>query len=211
MLHLVGVGDNAPLEHLGGPGEVGEPLGHEAAGAALSGAQGEPLLLQKPLQHELQGGHVHPVHQGAEVLLQLVHRGQQEGLGLLLGGGLGGDPQLALPLLGVGGQGGVGHGVHLFPQLGLHGGLPDAEQLQGVGGDDPLGELLEIGDGPVLEHGAALAGGAGEHDDVDAFRLKGAAGGGAPVVDQNSAPLGEHGLLVVVLGEPAPPLLGELL
>ena len=52
-------------------GEVGEPLGHEAAGAALGGAQGEPLLLQKSFQHELQGGHVHPVHQGPEVLLQL--------------------------------------------------------------------------------------------------------------------------------------------
>ena len=46
---------------------------------------------------------------------------------------------------------------------------------------------------------------------MDPLRLKGAAGGGAPVVHQNGAPLGEHGLLVVVLGEFAAPVFGELL
>ena len=68
-----------------------------------------------------------------------------------------------------------------------------------MGGDDPLRQLLEIGHGPVLEHGAALAGGAGEHDDVDPVGLKGAARGGAPVVGENGAALGQHGLLHVVL------------
>ena len=82
------------------------------------------------------------VDQGAEQGLDLLHRGQKQGLGLLLGSGLGGDPQLTFALLGVGGQGGVLHGIHLLSELGLHLGLADAEQLQGVGGDDPLAELL---------------------------------------------------------------------
>ena len=198
-LHLVGVGDHAALEHLGGARDVGDTLGDEAAGATLGGAQGQVFLLQKGQHHFLQGGHVHTVDLGAEELFDLLHRGLQESLGLGVGGGLGGDPQLALPLLGVGGQGGVGHGVHLHPELGFHGGLPDAEELQGVGGDDPLGQGLEVGHGPVAEHGAALAGGAGEHDDVDPLGLEGAAGGGAPVVGQHGAALGEHGLLEVVL------------
>ena len=203
MLDLVGVGDHASPEYLGGSGDVGEPLGDQAAGAALRGAQGEPTGLQTLQHHILQGGDVHPVDQSAEPGLQLLYLGEEEGLGLLLGGGLGGDPQLTLPLLGVGSQGGVGHGVHLVPKLGLHGGFADAEQLQSVGGDDPLGQGLEIGDRPVVEHGAALAGGAGEHDDMDAVRLEGTAGSGAPVVDQNGAPLGDQGLLKVVFRQGA--------
>ena len=46
------------------------------------------------------------------------------------------------------------------------------------------------------EHGPALPGRAGEHDHADPLRLKGHAGGGAPVVVQHVAPLREHGLRV---------------
>ena len=109
------------------------------------------------------------------------------------------DAQLAFPLLGVGGQGGVGHGVHLLPQLGLHGRLPNAEELQGTGDDDPVGQLPEVGEDPVGEHGLALPGRAGEHDDPDPVGFKGHAGGGAPVVVQHGAALGQHGLLVIVV------------
>ena len=49
------------------------------------------------------------------------------------------------------------------------------------------------------EHGPALPGGAGEHDDPYPLRLKGAAGGGAPVVCKDGAALRQHGLLEVVL------------
>ena len=76
---------------------------------------------------------------------------------------------------------------------------PMPKRLQGAGDDDPVGQLPQIGDRPVGKHGPALPGRAGEHDHVDPVRLKGHAGGGAPVVVQHGAPLGEHGLLVVVL------------
>ena len=51
----------------------------------------------------------------------------------------------------------------------------------------------------MFEHGAALIGGTGEHDDPDAVGLKGAARGGAPVVGEDGAALGQVGLLEVVV------------
>ncbi len=198
-LDFVCVGHNPSPEGGGSPGDIGQPLGHQAAGAALRRTDSQAFLLQITDHNILQRGHIHPVHLVAEQLPHLGHGGLEECLGFLIRRRLGGDPQLALPLLGVGGQGGVGHGVHLVPQLGFHGGLPDAEQLDGVGCDDPLGQGQQVGLRPVLEHGPALAGGAREHDDVDPIRFKGAAGGGAPVVGQDGAPLGEHGLLEVVV------------
>ena len=199
MLHLGGVAHHSPPEHGGHPGQIGHALGDEAAGAALGAAEGEVFLLQEPEHRRLDGGHVGAVDQGAEFGPQpRLHR-VDEGVGGLFILRPGGDAQLALPLLGVGGQGGVGHGVHLVPQLGLHGGLPDAEELQGAGDDHPVGQAFQVGHHPVGEHGLTLPGRAGEHDHADAAGLKGHAGGGAPVVVQHRAPLGEHGLLVVVL------------
>ena len=113
-------------------------------------------------------------------------------------GGLGGDAQLALPLLGVGGQGGVGHGVHLLPELVFHLRLPDAEELERPGDDGPVGQRAEIGRRPVAEHGGALPGRAGEHEDVDALRFKRAAGCGPPVVLKDGGTLREVELLGVV-------------
>ena len=200
FLYLVGVGHNPPLEGGGSPGDISKPLGNQAAGAALSHAQGQVLGFQGLDDHILQRGDVHPIDLVAEQGPHLLHCGPEEGLGLAVGGRLGGNPQLALPLLGVGGQSGVGHGVHLVPQLGLHRGLPDAKELDGVGGDYTLGQGQQIGLCTVLEHGPALAGGAGEHNHMASLCLKGAAGGGAPVVFQNGAALGQHGLLKVVVG-----------
>ena len=199
FLYLVGVGHNPPLEGGGSPGDISKPLGNQAAGAALSHAQGQVLGFQGLDDHILQRGDVHPIDLVAEQGPHLLHCRPEEGLGLAVGGRLGGNPQLALPLLGVGGQSGVGHGVHLVPQLGLHRGLPDAKELDGVGGDYPLGQGQQIGLCPVLEHGPALAGGAGEHNHMASLCLKGAAGGGAPVVLQNGTALGQHGLLKVVV------------
>ena len=199
MLHLGGVAYHAAAEHGGYPGQIGHALGDQPAGAALGAAQGEALFLQKLEHRRLQGGYVGAVDEGAEPGPQaLLHRGDQ-GPGSLLVRRFGGDAQLTLPLLGIGGQGGVGHGLHLLPELGLHGGLPDAEELERPGDNDPVGQALQVGDHPVGEHGPALPGRAGEHDDPHPVRLEGHAGGGAPVVVQNRAPLGQHGLLVVVL------------
>ena len=111
---------------------------------------------------------------------------------------MGGDPQFRAGGLGIGGQGGVVQGVHQVPQLVLHGGLADTEGLHRPGGDDTIGEFLQVGDHPVAEHHLALPGGTGEHEHVAPVGLKGHAGGGAPVILQHSAPLGEHGLLEVV-------------
>ena len=61
MSALAGVGYNTSLESLRGSGYVREPLGHEAAGAALGHPQGE-ILGFHPLYHYIfQGGHVHAV------------------------------------------------------------------------------------------------------------------------------------------------------
>ena len=148
--------------------------------------------------HLLQRGHIHPVHLAAKQLLDLFHGGLEQLLRLLVIFRLGGHAQFAFPLLGVGSEGGVAHFVHLLAQLGLHGRLPDAEQLQGVGGNDSFGQPHQVGLGPIVEHGSALAGRAGQHDDMHTLRLKGAAGGGAPVVFQHGTPLGQHGLLKIV-------------
>ena len=199
MLHGVGVAHHPAPENRRGAGQVGHALGDEAAGAGLGGAEGEAPVLQKGEDGALQvldvGAIDHVPQQRPELRL---HRGD-EGLGLRLGGSLGGDAQLHLPLFGVGGQGGVGHGVHPLPQHGLHRGLPHAEDLQGPGEDGAVGEGPEVGQGPVGEHGPALPGRAGEHEHVDPLGLEGAAGGGAPVVVEDGAALGEQGLLKVVL------------
>ena len=138
--------------------------------------------------------------EGAQLLL---HRGD-ESPGFFLCGCLGRDAQLALPLLGIGGQGGVLHGVHLLPQQLLHPRLADPEELEGAGDDGPLGQAPEIGGRPVAEHGGTLPGRAGQHEDMDAVRLKGAARGRAPVVLKHHGPLGHVELLGVVGGHLPP-------
>ena len=186
-LHPIGVADDAAVEHLGGTGQVGHELGDEAAGAGLGGAQGQALLPQEVKADLLGGVHIHAEDVVPQNGLHLRLHGSNEGEGFLLGLGMGGDPQFRAGGLGIGGQGGVGHGVHLLPKLGLHSGLADAEQLQRVRGDHALGQGLQIGYGPVAEHGGAFAGRAGEHDDMGAVGFKGTAGCGAPVVFQNGA------------------------
>ena len=200
VLDLVGIAHHAALEHAGGPGQIGDALGHQPAGTGFRRAQGQPLGLQQGEGHGLDAGHIGAVDHVAQQSAQLrLHRGDQvPGLGLHRG--LGGDAQLHLPLLGIGGQGGVGHGVHPVPEQRLHGGLPHTEDPQRAGENGAVGQILQIGQGPVGEHLPALPGWTGEHDHPDPLRFEGAAGGGAPVVGENGAALGQHGLLEVVLG-----------
>ena len=86
--------------------------------------------------------------------------------------------------------------------------LPHAVDPDLVADDNAVGEGLEVGHGPVLEQVAALKGGAGEHEDVDAPLLEGAAGGGAYGVVEHGAVHRQHGLLDVVLRH-GPAGLGE--
>ena len=79
------------------------------------------------------------------------------------------------------------------------------EGLHRPGGDDPVGEFLQVGQGPVAEHLLALPGRAGEHEHVGAAGYKGHPRGGAPVVVQHGAAFRDHGLLEVVLGDRGAP------
>ena len=63
------------------------------------------------------------------------------------------------------------------------------------------GELSQVGQGAVAEHGAALLGRAGQHEDYFPVLFKGAAGGSAAVIVEHCAALGEHGLIEVIIGE----------
>ena len=115
--------------------------------------------------------------------------------------GLGGDAHVALALLGVGGQGGV-LAVHQIVQHLGHRGLPPAEDVHVVGDDDVLLAALEIGHHVVFQHGGQLAGGAGQHDDGAAvLRLERAPRGGAVVVLEHVAALGQPGLFLLVLAD----------
>ena len=68
VLYFIGVRDDAALEHLRGSGHIREPFGHQSAGAAFRGADGQSLFPQQVFHHELQRGHIHSVDQGTEVL-----------------------------------------------------------------------------------------------------------------------------------------------
>ena len=199
MLHLAPVAHHAPLEDGGGPGNIGEPLGDQAAGAALGAAEGKPLFSEQLQADRLQTVHVgavDPVAQdGTDLLL---HRGD-EGLGLGDAPGLGGDAQLHLAGLGVGGQSGVLEGVHPVPEQLLHRRLPHAENTQGAGVDHFSRKGAQQGQNLLPEHGLALPGRPREHNDPAALALEYAAGGGAPAVGEDGSPHREHGLLEVVL------------
>ncbi len=94
----------------------------------------------------------------------------------------GSDAQLAFPLLGIGGHGNALQPVHQGLDLRLHGAFPHAEDLYIPAPDNAALKLFQIGRRPVKKHGPALPGRAGQHDHMDAVRLKGAARGRAPVV-----------------------------
>ena len=121
VLDGVGVAHHAALEDGGGPGQIGDTLGDEAAGTALGGAEGETFVFEKLEDGRLQVFYVGALDQGAEEGPDIGLNGGNEGVCRLFGGGVGGDAQLAFPLLGIGGQGGIAHTVHLFPEPGLHG------------------------------------------------------------------------------------------
>ena len=198
-LHLVGVADHPAPEDLGGPGQVGDALGDEAAGAALGGGEGQAPLPQEAGDHLLQTPHVHAVDHVPQGLPHLLHQGAEHLLRRRPVRGLGGGPDHALVFLGVGGQGGVGEGGHGLPEPGLHMALPHAEDPDLVADDDPVGEGGQVGHGPVLEHVPALPGRARQHENVDPVLAEGAARGGAHRVVEDGAAHRQHGLLAVVL------------
>ena len=160
------------------------------------------MLFPQQADHRLfHALHVHAVHILTQLFFHMGDDGLQHLLRLFPGLRLGGHLQKAVALLGVGGHGGICHGVHLVPEHLVHRALPQAENAQGVGDDLPVGKLLQIGDDAGAEHGVALLGRAGEHDDRFPVLFKGAARGGAPFVVKYRAALRQHGLLEVVGGE----------
>ncbi len=211
------IAHHAALEYRRRTGHVGDALGNESAGAALRRAQGEAPVPQSVQRHLGQPGHVRAVHQLPQQSAHLpLHRGD-EGVRFLRRGGLGGDAQLHLSLLGVGGQGGIFQLVHPLPQEGLHRRLPRAEHTQGAGANHLLAQPGQPGQRPLPEHGQALAGRAGEHHHIGPLHLKGAARRGAPGVVQHMAALGQPRLLKIVFrhlpayaGKKTPNVLGAL-
>ena len=127
--------------------------------------------------------------------------GLQHLLRLGLAVGLGGHLQQAVTLLGIGGHGGVCHGVHLIPEHLIHGAFAQAEDAQRVGDNLLVRQFFQIGYGAGAEHGVALLGRAGDHDDDLPVLFKGAARRGAPVVVKHRAALRQHGLLKVIGGD----------
>ena len=73
-----------------------------------------------------------------------------------------------------------------------------AENLHIAAADHAATQFFQIRQRPLPEHGCTLPGRAGQHDDMTAIGLKGAAGGRAPVVHQYGAALRQHGLLFIV-------------
>ena len=197
-LGFIPVGDAAIAKHLGGAGDIGEPLCQKPAGAAFRKGDGQVPLLQAPDHHFLQGGHVHavdPVSQNSPHLLyHRVAQGQGGGPGLRPGG----DAQLALALLGIGGHRHAGEGIHQRFHQRLHGAFAHAKNFYIPAPDDAAAEGLQIGQRPLPKHGGTLPGRAGQHDHVAAVLLKGAARSSAPVVHQHGAAPGQHGLFFIV-------------
>ena len=147
-----------------------------------------------------QAGYVHAVDVISQKIGDVLYHRGQHGLGGLHALRLGGGPKTDLAGLGVGGEGGVFHAAHLLPHQLLHGALAQAEGHDVVGDDDLAGEVPEIGDHMTFQHGEHLKGRAGEHEHVDAVRLKGAAGGGAHGIVEHGAALRQLRLLEVVGG-----------
>ena len=191
-------------------GDVGEALGDLSARAALGRGEAHAVLLHQGEDGLLHALDVHAVDEFAQTRRRALHHGTDHRLGLLGRAGLGRDLQQTVALLGVGGHRGVGHFVHLLAKDLIDRALADAEDAQRVRHDLPAGELLQIGQRALGEHGAALLGRAGDHDhglavlltgDHDhglAVLLKGAAGGRAAVVVKDRAALRQQGLGVVV-------------
>ena len=195
MLDLIAIADDTALEHGGGAGHVGQPLGDQATGAGLGAAQRQAAVFQQ-LQHgSFQIGYIHAVDYVTQQGAQLGFHRCDERLRRLFAFRLGGDAQLALALLGVGGQRGVGHGIHLLPQQGFQLGFAHTENFQRAGQNDALAQLGQVGLRLLVKHVHALGGRPRQHEHVLAVCLKGAAGGGAPVVGEDGAAHGQHGLL----------------
>ena len=84
--------------------------------------------------------------------------------------------------------------------------------MNGVGDDLLIGKGAQIRHRAGAEHGVALLGRPGHHDNYRAVLFKGAARGRAPVVVENGAALGQHGLLEIVLSHlPAVAAVGEVI
>ena len=199
-LHLVRIDDDAAEKDAGGAGRVRHQVAHEAAGAALG--HGDRLAALDEAVHGvgLDIIAVNAVGKDAELVAHALDPRGDHGLGLGLRAGLRRDAHEALPFLGVRREGGVRHLIHQIAQLILHRALADAEDAHVVREDEAVRARLEQRADAVLEHRAALERRAGQHDDQAAVRLEGAAGGGAPVVDEDGAALRQHDLLEVVFG-----------
>ena len=218
VLHVVRIAHHAPHEGAAGPGLVGEALGDEAAGAALSSGEGEALLLQQAEADGFQLGLIHGVNEIPQLLPHLLDHGLQHGLRRSLVRGHGGGPQTHLRGARIGGQGGIHKALHIVVEPCLHAALPQAEDADILTDKYLVRTSPEIGDHPGLQHEAHLPGRAGQLDHRGAVRDEGEAGRGAVKVGENGAALRQHGLAQVVfrhypvfLSEEGPDLLRLLL
>ena len=200
-LGLVRVGHNAALEKRARSGHIGKALCNLSAGAALRSGEGHALFTQQLYYALLDALDVHAVDHIAEALYHVLHHGGDHFLGLVHALCLCGYLEQAVALLGVGRHGGVRHAVHFLGKDIVDGAFAETEDAHRVRYDKLLRELAQIRQRALAEHGVALLGRAGDHDDDLAVLLKAAAGRGAAVVVKHRAALREHGLREIIVGE----------
>ena len=198
MLGSLGVGDKAEAEHLACAGDIRQPLGDHAAGAAFRRGGVEMMLVQSAYHGVFQCRHIDIIGRCAQNLFELRNAGIAGGLGGLLGGLAGGHADLTLAGLAVDGGGGVR-------------GLKQRRDLAGNGAlaaQHPQRAAVDRAVLPFQQNRAHLLGPHSFHLPRDTGHQRGAAallilkpcaGGGAVVVDKLVALGRAHGLLAVVV------------
>ena len=202
MLGGLGVGDKAEAEHLARAGDIRQPLGDHAAGAAFRRGGVQPMLTQRTHHRVFQRGHINIVGRCAQNLFKLRNAGIAGGLGGLLGGLAGGHADLALAGLAVDGCRRV-FGRKERRDLAGDGALA-AQHPQRAAVDRAVLAAQQNRAHLLGPHGLHLTRDTGHQRGAAALLiLKPCAGGGAVVVDKLVALGRAHGLLAVVVGRAA--------